>query len=78
MAAIATAIEGSPEVKKLIHMRTMHLGPDEVLLGTKIHFDDAFTTAELAVAIDAVEARIRAAVPSTRVIYVEPDITRPT
>jgi cation diffusion facilitator family transporter len=77
-AAIAAAIEGSPEVKTLIHMRTMHLGPDELLLGTKVHFDDAFSTAELAVAIDAVEARIRAVVPSTRVIYVEPDITRPT
>jgi cation diffusion facilitator family transporter len=77
-AAIASAIEGSPEVKTLIHMRTMHLGPDELLLGTKIHFDDSFSTAQLAVAIDAVEARIRAAVPSTRVIYVEPDIIRPT
>lgn len=77
-AAITAAIEGSPEVVRLIHLRTMHLGPDEVLLGTKIHFNDAFSTAELAVAIDAVEARIRAAVPSTRVIYMEPDITRPT
>jgi cation diffusion facilitator family transporter len=76
--AIVAAIEASPEVRRLIHIRTMHLGPDELLLGTKIHFDDAFSTAELAVAIDAVEARIRAAVPSARVIYVEPDITRTT
>ncbi len=75
-AAIAMAIEASPEVHKLIHMRTMHLGPDELLLGTKVHFDDAFTTSELASAIDAVEARIRAAVPSARVVYVEPDIAR--
>lgn len=75
--AIATAINGSPEVKRLIHMRTMHLGPDELLLGTKIHFDDRLTIAELAVAINGVEARIRAAVPSARVIYVEPDIIRP-
>ena len=76
-AAMVAAIKDSPEVVRLIHLRTMHLGPDEVLLGTKIHFDDAFSTAELAAAIDAVEARIRAAVPSTRLIYIEPDITRP-
>jgi cation diffusion facilitator family transporter len=75
-AAIASAIESSPEVKTLIHMRTMHLGPDELLIGTKVHFDDAFTTSELAAAIDTVEARMRAAVPSARVIYVEPDISR--
>jgi cation diffusion facilitator family transporter len=73
---IVTAIEGSPEVKRLIHIRTLHLGPDEVLLGAKIHFDDDFSTAQLAVAIDAVEARIRAVVPSARVIYIEPDIGR--
>jgi cation diffusion facilitator family transporter len=77
-AAIASVIEGSSEVKQLIHMRTMHLGPDELLVGTKVHFDDAFTSAELASAIDAVETRIRSAVPSARVIYVEPDITRVT
>jgi cation diffusion facilitator family transporter len=77
-AAIASAIGASPEVKTLIHMRTMHLGPDELLVGTKVHFDDAFTSAELASAIDSVEARIRTAVASARVIYVEPDITRPT
>jgi cation diffusion facilitator family transporter len=75
-AAIQSAIEGSPEVNKLIHMRTMHLGPDELLLGTKVHFHDALTNSQLASAIDAVEARIRAAVPSARVVYVEPDITR--
>lgn len=76
--SIARAIDGSPEVVQLIHLRTMHLGPDELLLGTKIHFNDSLSTAELALAIDAVEARIRAAVPSARIIYVEPDITRST
>ena len=75
-SAIVAAIEGSPEVQRLIHLRTLHLGPDEVLLGTKIHFDESFSTVELAAAIDAVEARVRAAVPSATVIYIEPDITR--
>ena len=77
-AAITSAIGDSPEVKKLIHMRTMHLGPEELLVGTKVHFDDALTSSELAAAIDAVEARIRSSIPSARVIYVEPDITRTT
>ena len=73
---ITEAIKGSPEVVQLIHARTMHVGPEELLLAAKIHFRDNYTVSELAEAIDAVEARVRAAVPITRLIYLEPDIHR--
>ena len=75
-AAIRLAIEGSPEVRRLIHMRTQHIGPEEILLGAKLEFDGSYTLAELARAIDAVEARIRAQVPATRFIFLEPDFFR--
>jgi cation diffusion facilitator family transporter len=60
----------------IIHMKTMHLGPEEVLVAAKIavHHDD--TAASIARAIDAGEASIRAAVPTASVIYLEPDIRR--
>ncbi len=76
--AIADAIEADPEVRTVIHLRTEHLGPEELLVGAKLDFDPALTVAELAVGIDRVEAAIRAAVPSARVIYLEPDIARST
>ncbi len=76
--AIAGAIDGDPQVRTLIHLRTEHLGPEELLVGAKIDFDPALTMGELAVAIDTVESAIRAAVPSARVIYIEPDIARST
>jgi len=75
-ATIARTIESAPHVRRLIHMRTQHLGPDELLVGAKLEFDPDLTVAELAAVIDDVEAAVRAAVPAARVIYVEPDMTR--
>ncbi len=66
-----------PGVERIIHLRTMHLGPDELLVGAKLAMPSQATLAEVAAAIDAAEARVRAAVPSARVIYLEPDIDRP-
>jgi len=75
-ATIARTIESATHVRRLIHMRTQHLGPDELLVGAKLEFDPDLTVAELAAVIDDVEAAVRAAVPAARVIYIEPDMTR--
>jgi cation diffusion facilitator family transporter len=72
---ILAAIEDGPEVRNVIHMRTLHLGPEELLVGVKIDFAPT-DSEEIAREIDAVEARIRAAVPMARVIYIEPDLYR--
>jgi len=75
-ADIRSAIAAAPEVRSVIHLRTLQLGPEEMLVAAKLDFVPA-TTVELAPAIDAVEARIRAAVPSEKVvIYLEPDLDR--
>jgi cation diffusion facilitator family transporter len=76
LTAIEEAIDQAPAVCELIHLRTEHLGPEELLVGAKIEFEATLTLAELAVSIDDVERRIRAAVPAARVIYLEPDIAR--
>jgi len=59
---------------RIIHMKTLHLGPDELLVAAKIAVMPGATAADLARDIDAAEGRIRAAVPIARVIYLEPDI----
>jgi cation diffusion facilitator family transporter len=76
LTAIEEAIDQAPAVRELIHLRTEHLGPEELLVGAKIEFEATLTLAELAVSIDDVERRIRAAVPSARMIYLEPDLAR--
>jgi divalent metal cation (Fe/Co/Zn/Cd) transporter len=65
-----------PGVRRLIHLRTLHLGPDELLVGAKVEFDPALSLAEAAEAIDEAERRVRAVVPSARIIYLEPDCYR--
>ncbi|SEM80081.1 cation diffusion facilitator family transporter [Nonomuraea pusilla] len=73
---IRVALEGSPEVARVIHMRTMHLGPEELLVAAKIAVEHDDTAGEVARGIDEAERRIREAVPIARVIYLEPDLDR--
>jgi cation diffusion facilitator family transporter len=75
---IRAAIEDSAPVSRLIHLRTLHLGPDELLVGAKVEFSSSLDLPGLARAIDEVEARVRAAVADARVIYIEPDVHRST
>ncbi|GAA4570711.1 cation diffusion facilitator family transporter [Planotetraspora kaengkrachanensis] len=73
---ICAALEGAPEVTKVIHLRTLHLGPEELLVAAKIAVAHDDTATEVARGIDEAEQRIRAAVPIARVIYLEPDLDR--
>ncbi|MER7131747.1 cation diffusion facilitator family transporter [Streptosporangium saharense] len=73
---IISALESAPEVARVIHMRTLHLGPEEILVAAKIAVDHDDTAAEVARGIDEAERRIRSAVPIARVIYLEPDLDR--
>ncbi|UVJ40964.1 cation diffusion facilitator family transporter [Arthrobacter sp. CJ23] len=73
-AGIARAIEANGT--RIIHLKTMHLGPEELLVAAKISVGAADTGQEIAKVIDDAEERIRAAVPIARVIYLEPDVER--
>jgi divalent metal cation (Fe/Co/Zn/Cd) transporter/ketosteroid isomerase-like protein len=74
-AAIRDAMLDGPEVSRIIHLRTSHLGPEDILLATKVEFTTD-SVQELARAIDRVEARVRASVPETTMIFIEPDLYR--
>ncbi|MDF2707274.1 MAG: cation transporter [Nonomuraea muscovyensis] len=73
---ILAALEGSEEVERVIHMRTLHLGPEELLVAAKIAVAHNDSAAEVARGIDEAEQRVREAVPIARVIYLEPDLDR--
>lgn len=73
---IASAIASAPRVDRVIHMKTLYLGPEELLVAAKIAVPGSTTAVDVAAAIDEAESRIRAAVPIARVIYLEPDIDR--
>ncbi|MEY2424161.1 MAG: hypothetical protein QOI95_4228 [Acidimicrobiaceae bacterium] len=73
---IADTIAEQPHVLKLIHLRTEHLGPDELLVAAKVEFSPELTLRELADVVNDVEAAVRREVPEAQVIYLEPDVTR--
>jgi cation diffusion facilitator family transporter len=74
--SIVTALEDGPEVQRVIHLRTLHLGPDALLVAAKAIRREE-TGGSIAAGIDAAEHRIRAAVPIAKTIYLEPDLYRP-
>lgn len=62
--------------ESIIHMRTLHIGPDEILIAAKLAVRPDVTAPEIAAGIDEAEERVRAALPMTARVYVEPDIRR--
>jgi len=76
-ARIVAALEDGPEGFQMIHLRTSHIGPDSLLVAAKISVPGTLLASDLAAGINAVEDRIRQAVPIAETIYLEPDIYRP-
>ena len=72
--SIRSSIESHPLVRQVLHMRTQHLGPDELLVGAKVEFDTALVVGDLARAIDEIEVELRARTRA-HVIYIEPDLS---
>ncbi|WBM78867.1 cation diffusion facilitator family transporter [Cryobacterium breve] len=73
-AKIQRAILNGPETQRIIHMKTLYLGPDELLVAAKLAFDAELRFSDVAASIDVIEERVRAAMPSARAIYLEPDV----
>lgn len=76
-AAIVGALEHGPHVERLIHLRTQHIGPDEILVGAKLEFDSRLSADQLVVAVNATEDAVRIAEPKVTVMYLEPDLHTP-
>ena len=72
--AIVAALEDGPEVERVIHLRTLHLGPETLLVAAKIAIRGDQNAADLVAGIDQAERRVRAAVPIAELIYLEPDL----
>lgn len=75
-AAVHAALHGTTGVDRVIHLRTLHTGPEELLVGAKIAVAHDDTAASVAQTINEAEARIRDAVPTARWIFLEPDLDR--
>ncbi len=75
--AIRDTINAHPDVEALIHMKSLYVGPDELLVGAKVAFGRTRQLTDVANAVDSLETTIRERVPVARIIYIEPDVYRP-
>jgi cation diffusion facilitator family transporter len=75
---IVDALTSTDDVERVIHIRTLYFGPDELMVAAKLGFAANLTVADLARAVDAAEAAVRTKVPSVGLIYIEPDLYRDT
>jgi len=68
---IVEIVESTPGIRKLIHLRTMHMSADDVIVAMKVAFDDSATVKDITRAVDECERRLRAALPYLKRIYIE-------
>ncbi|MFI1463395.1 cation diffusion facilitator family transporter [Nocardia carnea] len=74
--AIRDCVADGTTIDRLIHMKTQYIGPEEMLVAAKVAVAPGLDIAQIAAGIDEAESRIRAAVPTARIIYLEPDLYR--
>ena len=74
---IIATIEQTPDVRAVIHMRTQHIGPDQLLIAAKLQLNPGLDTAGVAAVINQAEERIRESIPIKCMIYLEPDVFDP-
>ena len=73
---IRRALAGADGITRVIHLRTLHLGPDELLVAAKIETDRGADLPRIADIINGAEADVRAVIPAARIIFLEPDLHR--
>ena len=74
--ALSKALRQHPQISEVAYMHTEHLGPDTLLVATKVIFDPALSAADVSRIIDEAEASMRAVVPTAKFIFIEPDMQR--
>ncbi len=71
---IVEALQDGPELERVIHLRTVHLSPDSLMVTAKVAIRPTDTAEAIVRGIDAAESRVRKALPIAHVIYLEPDL----
>jgi divalent metal cation (Fe/Co/Zn/Cd) transporter len=77
VSRIGRALTDTPGVERIIHMKTLHLGPEEVLVAAKIAVGRQTSASDVTATINLAEINIRGAEPMVTALYLEPDIYDP-
>lgn len=75
-ALIRAAVTEESSYERLIELRTMHLGPSDLLIAMRVELDAGLTFDDVADRLDAIEDRIRSRLPTAGQIFIEADTGR--
>lgn len=73
-AAIRQTAVAHPRLRRLVYLRTLHLGPGDILVEMKVELDPDLDFRDVAVAIDEIEQQLRSQIDEVRLISIEPEI----
>ena len=71
MEGCRALVNGDRRVVRVGDIRTMHLGPREILLAADLDFADGLTSGEVEEATSDIEVKLRENFPEVRQIYLE-------
>lgn len=63
-------------INHLIYIKSLQLGPNDIMLSAKVEFNHRLTTIEISNLINGIEKEIRTNHPDVKKIFIEPDILK--
>lgn len=61
-------------ISRIIYMKSLQMGPDDILLAVKAEFNKYLSTCEISTVINGIEGEIRQRYPEIKKIFIEPDM----
>jgi cation diffusion facilitator family transporter len=77
VAKLHAILAAHPCVTHVIALRTQHVGPDDIMVNTKLEFEATLLAPQVADVVNELEVQLRTAVPNVHTIFIEPDVLRP-
>jgi divalent metal cation (Fe/Co/Zn/Cd) transporter len=71
-AAVLAIAQQDPAVQKANGVVTVHLGPDQIVAGLSIEFEDHVTAPEIESCVERIEQRLKTELPEITSLFVKP------
>ena len=73
---ISQIFRDEESINRLIQIKSLQLGPEDILIAVKVEFNNRLNSVEISNLINGIEKEIRKKYPDVKKIFIEPDIYR--
>src|SRR5690606_11015699 len=74
-AKVLAIAQQEPAVQRANGLISVHVGPEEIIAGISVEFEDHVTAPEIEACVERIEARLKAEVPAVKSLFVKPQTT---